>query len=145
MEGAKQGRERPKRFADSQRGYGAEEIASVLDQLAFTYHFYGHTGEAYQNNFADNGITRSVKIKELEFDGQGKLSEGCMLILEVEQQEGAKQFTLSPVPLNEIIHFMRDTWRYCWCKKDGLKTRPFVLSAVFQAACTIQGYLKIHF
>ena len=113
MEGAVQRRECPKRFADSQRGYGAEEIASVLDQLAFTYHFYGHTGEAYQNNFADNGITRSVKIKELEFDGQGKLSEGCMLILEVEQKKGDKLFTLSPVPLNEIIHFMQDTWRYC--------------------------------
>jgi len=49
----------------------------------------------------------------LEFDGQGKLSEGCMLILEVEQQDDNKQFTLSPVPLNEIIHFMQDTWRYC--------------------------------
>ena len=113
MEGAVQRRERPKRFADSQSGYGAEEIADVLDQLAFAYHFYGHTGEAYQNNLADNGMTQSVKIKELEFDRQGKLSEGCMLILEVEQQEGDKQFTLSPVPLNEIIHFMRDTWRYC--------------------------------
>ena len=99
--------------ADSQSGYGAEEIANVLDQLAFAYHFYGHTGEAYRQNLADNGITLSVKIKELEFDRQGKLSEGCMLILEVEQQEGGKQFTLSPVPLNEIIHFMRDTWRYC--------------------------------
>ena len=99
--------------ADSQSGYGAEEIADVLDQLAFAYHFYGHTGEAYRQNLADNGITRSVKIKELEFDRQGKLSEGCMLILEVEQKKGDKLFTLSPVPLNEIIHFMRDTWRYC--------------------------------
>ena len=99
--------------SDSQSGYGAEEIADVLDQLAFAYHFYGHTGEAYRQNLADNGITRSVKIKELEFDRQGKLSEGCMLILEVEQKKGDKLFTLSPVPLNEIIHFMRDTWRYC--------------------------------
>ena len=130
---------------DSQSGYGVEEIASVLDQLAFAYHFYGHTGEAYRQDLADNGITRSVKIRELEFDGQGKLSEGCMLILEVEQQKGDKLFTLLPVPLNEIIHFMRDTWRYCWCVKDGLKTRPFVLPVVFQVAYTIQGYLKIHF
>jgi len=29
-------------------------------------------------------------------------------------------------------------------QKDGLKNRPFVLPTVFQAACTIQGYLKIH-
>ena len=83
-----------------------------MDKLAFAYHFYGHTGEVYQQNLADNGITQSVKIKELEFDGEGKLSEGCMLILEVEQQKVDKHFTLSPVPLNEIIHFMRDTWRY---------------------------------
>ena len=84
-----------------------------MDKLAFHSHFCGCTGEVYQQNLADNGITWSVKIKELEFDRQGKLSEGCMLILEVEQKKGDKQFTLSPVPLNEIIHFMRDTWRYC--------------------------------
>ena len=75
--------------------------------------FYGYSEEAYRQNLADNGITRSVKVRELEFDGQSKLSEGCMLILEVEQQDDNKQFTLSPVPLNEIIHFMQDTWRYC--------------------------------
>ena len=69
-----------------------------MDKLAFPSHFYGHTGEAYRQNLADNGITRSIKIRELEFDGQGKLSEGCMLILEVEQQKGDKLFTLSPVP-----------------------------------------------
>lgn len=84
-----------------------------MDKLAFPSHFCGCMGEVYQQNLADNGITHSVKIKELEFDRQGKLSEGCMLILEVEQEEGGKQFTLSPVPLNEIIHFMQDTWRYC--------------------------------
>ena len=90
MESAVQRRERPKRIADSQSGYGAEEIADVLDQLAFAYHFYGHTGEAYRQNLADNGITRSVKIKELEFDGQGKLLEGCMLILEGGAEEGGQ-------------------------------------------------------
>ncbi|WP_234395070.1 hypothetical protein [Neisseria subflava] len=84
-----------------------------MDKLAFPSHFCGCTGEVYQQNLADNGIALSVKIKELEFDRQGKLSEGCMLIWEVEQQKGDKLFTLSPVPLNEIIHFMQDTWRYC--------------------------------
>ena len=29
-----------------------EEITDVLDKLAFAYHFYGHTGEAYQQNLA---------------------------------------------------------------------------------------------
>ena len=37
--------------------------------IDYAYHFYGHTGEAYRQDLADNGITRSVKIKELEFDG----------------------------------------------------------------------------
>ena len=84
-----------------------------MDKLTFPSHFCGCTGEVYQQNLADNGITRLVKIKELEFDRPGKLLEGCMLILEVEQKEGAKQFTLSPVPLNEIFHVMQYTWRYC--------------------------------
>ncbi|OAM34382.1 hypothetical protein A7Q01_06710 [Eikenella sp. NML96-A-049] len=75
--------------------------------------FYGYSEEVYRQNLANRGITQSVKIKELEFDRLGKLSEGCMLILEVEQKKGDKLFTLSPVPLNEIIHFMQDTYRYC--------------------------------
>lgn len=29
-----------------------EEIADVLDKLAFAYHFYRHTSEAYQQNLA---------------------------------------------------------------------------------------------
>ena len=43
--------------------------------------------------------------------GKGRLKTDDSL--EVEQKKGDKLFTLSPVPLNEIIHFMRDTWRYC--------------------------------
>ncbi|HFC6352651.1 TPA: DUF2169 domain-containing protein [Neisseria elongata] len=43
--------------------------------------------------------------------GKGRLKTDDSL--EVEQKKGDKQFTLSPVPLNEIIHFMQDTWRYC--------------------------------
>ena len=82
-----------------------------MDNLAFPSYFYGCTGEAYQQNLANNGITQSVKIKELEFDGQGKLSEGADF--RNGTTGGGRQFTLLPVPLNEIIHFMRDTWRYC--------------------------------
>jgi len=39
-------------FHISQQSYGVEEIADVLDKLAFAYHFYRHTSEAYQQNLA---------------------------------------------------------------------------------------------
>lgn len=98
--------------SDSVRGYGSEEIAELLDKVAFSYHFYGHTGEPFSQVLAENGITQSVKVKELEFDKNGKLEHGCMLILAVEQKDGEKVFTLTPVPLNDIIGFMHATWHY---------------------------------
>ncbi|MFM6906586.1 MAG: metallophosphoesterase [Acinetobacter tjernbergiae] len=94
--------------SESQRGYGAEEISQLLNQVAFSYHFYGHTGEPYQCTLADNGITQSVKISELEFDKKGKLSEGCMLILEKNNQN----LSINTVPLKDIIHFMHSTWQF---------------------------------
>lgn len=68
--------------SESERGYGSVEIAELLDQVAFSYHFYGHTGEPYNRQIADNGITESIKVAELEFNKEGKLSEECMLIVE---------------------------------------------------------------
>ena len=65
----------------SQRGYGMTEIRNVLDELIFQYHFYGHTGEAFHQELDVNGITKSVKIKELEFNTGGVLEYGSMLIL----------------------------------------------------------------
>jgi predicted phosphodiesterase len=66
----------------SQRGYGMSEIREVLDNIVFHFHFYGHTGEPFKVETAINGITQSIKVKELEFDETGILSEGCMVILE---------------------------------------------------------------
>lgn len=65
----------------SQRGYGMAEIREVLDNVIFHYHFYGHTGEPYKQELDFNGITQSVKIKELEFNESGILEKGCMIIL----------------------------------------------------------------
>ena len=76
--------------------------------MAFAYHFYGHTGEPFSQTLADNGITQSVKVKELEFNHHGKLEAGCMLILE----KSADKFSLTAVPLNDIIGFMKSTWHY---------------------------------
>lgn len=68
--------------ADSERGYGMQEINNLLDEVIFKYHFYGHTGEPYQEQMHENGITTSIKIKEAEFNRSGILEEGAMMILE---------------------------------------------------------------
>lgn len=68
----------------SQRGFGMAEIRSLLDNVIFHYHFYGHTGEPFKHEIDSNGITQSIKIKELEFDKSGILEKGCMVMLEKE-------------------------------------------------------------
>lgn len=71
----------------SQRGYGMSEIREVLDNIIFHYHFYGHTGEPFKQETDFNGITQSIKIKELEFNESGILEKGCMIILTKENEE----------------------------------------------------------
>lgn len=83
--------------------------------MAFSYHFYGHTGEPYNRQIADNGITESIKVAELEFNKDGKLSEGCMLIVEKE----GERWSVEPVPLDEITQFTKDKWRYLWVFDDA--------------------------
>ncbi|MCS3798001.1 metallophosphoesterase [Niastella sp. OAS944] len=69
----------------SQRGYGMAEIREVLDNIIFHYHFYGHTGEPFKQETDYNGITQSIKVKELEFNESGILEKGCMIILTKEK------------------------------------------------------------
>lgn len=71
----------------SQRGYGMAEIREVLDNVIFHYHFYGHTEEPFQQETDLNGITQSIKIKELQFNENGILEKGCMVILTKEKGE----------------------------------------------------------
>lgn len=70
-----------------QRGYGMSEIREVLDHVIFHYHFYGHTGEPFKQETDFNGITQSVKIKELEFNESGILEKGCMIIVIKENEK----------------------------------------------------------
>ena len=51
-----------------------------------------------------------MKIKELEFNHEGKLETGCMLILEKQNE----YIRVAPVPIRGIIGFMHKTWRYMW-------------------------------
>lgn len=89
--------------------YGMAEIREVLDQVIFHYHFYGHTGEPFKQETDDNGITQSVKVKELEFDEQGVLPEGCMLILE-KTAEG--EFSLEVVSSQLTNRLAKHHWKY---------------------------------
>lgn len=93
--------------SESIRGYGSEEISNTLNQISFAYHCHGHTGEPFYQSLADNGITTSIKIKELEFNQKGKLEDGCMLILEKEHDD----ITTYCVSLYDIIHFDKNSWR----------------------------------
>ncbi|VXC10513.1 MULTISPECIES: hypothetical protein [Chryseobacterium] len=63
------------------------EIREVLDHVIFHYHFYGHTGEAFKQETDFNGITQSIKVKELEFNESGILEKGSMIILTKENGE----------------------------------------------------------
>ncbi len=87
-------------------GYGSKEIREVLNHMPFQYHFYGHTGKDFSSKIDQNGITQSIKIKELEFDLQGKLPENCMLILEKEEE-----FNLKKIPTSFINLFTKENWR----------------------------------
>ncbi len=66
----------------SQRGYGMKDIRELLDNVIFKYHFYGHTGESYKEEIYTNDITKSIKIREAEFNNSGILEKGSMIILE---------------------------------------------------------------
>lgn len=94
--------------SESIRGYGSAQIRETLNNIAFSYHFYGHTGEPFNVELSDNGITQSVKIKELEFNQDGKLSDGCMIILE----KSGDKIGIEKIPLKDIISFMKNTWQY---------------------------------
>jgi hypothetical protein len=89
----------------SQRGYGMAEIRDVLDSIPFQYHFYGHTGESFKSEMSFNGVTQDIKIKELEFDDDGRLPEGCMLIL-----EKTNKLTLEIVGRDVMDKLSKDNW-----------------------------------
>lgn len=66
--------------------YGSIEILEAVSSLRCPYHFYGHTGHPLSISTHANGNTKSVKIKELEFDPTGVLPSGCMIVLDKTNQ-----------------------------------------------------------
>lgn len=62
------------------------EIREFLDNVITYFHFYGHTGEPFNQKKDKNGITISVKISEAEFTEEGILPKGSMIIFEKNEQ-----------------------------------------------------------
>ncbi|MGI4872724.1 MAG: metallophosphoesterase [Janthinobacterium lividum] len=91
----------------SQRGYGMAEIRELLDNMPFQYHFHGHTSEPFSRELDVNGVTTSVKIKELEFEPGGVLPAGCMVVLE---KTGA-ELTLTVVDTRLTNKLPKHGWR----------------------------------
>lgn len=88
--------------------YGMAEIRELLDEVPFLYHFYGHTGEPFKCELASNGITQSVKVKELEFERSGALPQSCMLILE----KNATEIQLEIVDQKLTNRFTKHNWKF---------------------------------
>ncbi len=93
--------------SESQRGYGMKELRQLLDNVIFSYHFYGHTGEDYSQKLDDNTLSQSVKIKECEWSESGILDYGSMLILEKENS----QITLKVVEQKITNKLNKFTWK----------------------------------
>lgn len=93
--------------SENVRGYGMPELRELLDRVLFRYHFYGHTGEPHARGLASNGITESVKVRELEFNAQGTLDPGCMIVLE---KHGA-ELDLEVVDQHLTNRITRHNWK----------------------------------
>lgn len=66
-----------------------------------------HPGEPHARGLASNGITESVKVRELEFNTQGILDPGCMIVLE---KHGA-ELDLEVVDQRLTNHLTRYNWK----------------------------------
>lgn len=95
--------------ASSRRGYGMPEISELLAHIKFPYHFHGHTGEPFHQAIHENGVTNTVKIKELEFDETGILPEGCMGMIE---KNMANEFTFSVVEKHFTNQLTKFNWQF---------------------------------
>lgn len=85
------------------------EISELLAHIKFPYHFHGHTGEPFYKAIHENGVTNTIKIKELEFDETGILPEGCMGMIE---KNMANEFTFSVVEKHFTNQLTKFNWQF---------------------------------
>ncbi len=81
---------------------------NILDNIIFDYHFFGHKGEPFHEELDDNNITTSIKIKELEFNREGILPYGCMIILE--KNEGGISYKIVDEKITNQL--AKHNWKY---------------------------------
>jgi predicted phosphodiesterase len=89
--------------------YGTAEVGTLLDKVIFPYHFYGHTGEDFKVELDSNGITKSCKIKELEYEQNGVLPASSMVILEKDE---AGKMELKVVAQKLTNQLGKHNWKY---------------------------------
>ncbi|RRD06100.1 serine/threonine protein phosphatase [Arachnia propionica] len=92
---------------DDPEGHGMVELGELLNHVSFGFHFHGHTGAPFSRSIASNGVTESVKVKELEFDRTGVLPPGCMVILE----KSGGRLDLEVVDQHLTHRFTKHTWK----------------------------------
>mgnify|MGYP001045422764 FL=1 len=90
-------------------GYGMKELRPVLDELRPAFHFYGHTGKPFSETLDHNGVTKSIKVAELEFKRKDILDDGVMVILTIED-ETAPSIEIVDAPW--LKEYTKNTWLY---------------------------------
>jgi Icc-related predicted phosphoesterase len=90
-------------------GFGMTDIRTFLNEYKPFYHFFGHTGHPFTWQKDENNFTESIKIKELEFENDGSLPEGCLIVLDWQNHY---EHQLEKISDNWLKEYTRHTWEY---------------------------------
>jgi hypothetical protein len=91
------------------KDFGMEEVGECLAYHKPFYHFFGHTGHAYQATTDANGFTTSVKVAELSWEHHGILPAGCMVLLHWKNQY---EHTIEPITDAWLKEYTYSDWFY---------------------------------
>ncbi len=97
----------PLHFFD--KDFGMQEIRDFLDFHKPFYHFFGHTGHPYQAVTDENRFTTSVKIAELEWQPNGMLPDGSLVLLHWNNEYDHK---IEVVNDSWIKEYTFESWNY---------------------------------
>lgn len=93
-------------------GVGMREIDGILARHAPAYHFFGHTGQPFQQGRDVNGRTIYSKLSDFEWDEDdrgGRLKDGCLGIL---RWHDATHHQFHVVDAPWIKEYTPHTWEY---------------------------------
>jgi len=92
-------------------GGGMLEIELILEQYKPRYHFFGHTGKAFDRRLDPNGFSENIKLSDFEWQvsrGQ-RLSNDCFGVLNWESEDEHRFDVVQEPWLRE---YTMHTWRY---------------------------------